>query len=222
MARLFLSSKEMDLISDLTKEIIKDVVGQKIHYYRVLENAAKVHEVYEETQKKVFDIPIEIDARVEYQPAETRTNRFGTEQFFSINVFLHERDLVHRDLQVNVGDYFTYDAIFFEVTSIVAEATIYGQIEHLNGYKLLGKQARLGQIDKIPLGPTSYAFTDDPEAVQLDFVQQRGFENNRLGHTDDVRELQENGILDPPISGPAEVSPAGDPRSIGSSFYDET
>jgi hypothetical protein len=211
----------MDLISDLTKEIIKDVVGQKIHYYRVMENVSKVHEVYEETPKKVFDIPMEIDARVEYLPAETRTNRFGTEQFFNINVFLHERDLVHRDLKINIGDYFTYDAIFFEITSIIAESTIYGQIEHLNGFKLVGKQARLGQIDKTPLGPTSYSYTEDAGAVQLDFVQQRGFENNRLGLTDDVRDLQENGTLDAPLSGPAEVSPAGDPRAIGSSFYDE-
>jgi hypothetical protein len=222
MARLFMSSREMDLISDLTKELIKDVVGQKIYYYRVLDTVANVHEVYEEAPKKVFDIPVEIDARVEYQPSEVRTNRFGTENFYTINVFVHERDLVDRDLEVHVGDYFNYGEVFFEITSAIAESTIYGQIEHLNGFKLVGKQARLGQIDKVPLGPTSYGYVEDPEAVQLDFVQQRGFESNRQGLTDDKRQLQSNGTLDAPLTGPAEVSPAGDPRSVGSSFYDET
>ena len=212
----------MDFISDLTKELIKDVVGQKIYYYRILENVAQVHEVYEESTKKVFDLPVEIDARVEYQPSEIRTNRFGTENFFTINVFLHERDMVDRDIKVQVGDYFNYGEVFFEITSVIAEMTIYGQIEHLNGFKLIGKQARLGQMDKIPLGPTSYGYMEDPEAVQLDFVQQRGYETNRLGATDDKRELQSNGTLDSPLTGPAEVSPQGDDRNVGSSFYDET
>jgi hypothetical protein len=217
-----MSSREMDFISDLTKELIKDVVGQKIYYYRILENVAQVHEVYEESTKKVFDLPVEIDARVEYQPSEIRTNRFGTENFFTINVFLHERDMVDRDIKVQVGDYFNYGEVFFEITSVIAEMTIYGQIEHLNGFKLIGKQARLGQMDKIPLGPTSYGYMEDPEAVQLDFVQQRGYETNRLGATDDKRELQSNGTLDSPLTGPAEVSPQGDDRNVGSSFYDET
>jgi hypothetical protein len=222
MARLFMSSREMDFISDLTKELIKDVVGQRIYYYRVLENVAQIHEVYEESTNKVFDSPIEIDARVEYQPSEVRTNRFGTENFYTINVFLHERDLIDRDIKVQVGDYFNYGEVFFEITSAIAETTIYGQIEHLNGFKLVGKQARLGQVDKVPLGPTSYGYVEDPEAVQLDFVQQRGYETNRLGITDDKRELQSNGTLDPPLTGPAEVSPLGDDRGVGSSFYDET
>jgi len=217
-----MSSREMSFISDLTKELIKDVVGQKIYYYRVLDAVTGVHEVYEESIKKLFDVPIEIDARVEYQPSEVRTNRFGTENFFTINVFVHERDLVDRDIVIQVGDYFNYGEVFFEITSAIAETTIYGQIEHLNGYKIVGKQARQGQIDKVPLGPTSYGYVEDPEAVQLDFVQQRGYKSNRLGPTDDKRELQSNGTLDAPLTGPAEVSPSGDARSIGSSFYDET
>jgi hypothetical protein len=222
MSRLFMTSRELDFISDLNKEIIKDVVGQKVYYYRVLEKSAKVHEVYEETAKKVFDIPIEIDARVKYLPAEIRTNRFGTENFYTIEVFLHERDLIDRDLQINIGDYFSYGEIFFEITSFIAENTIYGQIEHLKGYKLIGKQARLGQLNKTPLGPTNYGYTEDPNAVQKEFVQQRGFKENKLGPTDDKRELQENGVLDAPLTGPAEVSPLADNEGIKSSFYDET
>ena len=58
--------------------------------------------------------------------------------------------------------------------------------------------------------------------MQNTFVQQRGFEKNRLGATGDIRDLQKNGVLDAPLTGPAEVSPAGDPDSVGSSFYDES
>ena len=54
------------------------------------------------------------------------------------------------------------------------------------------------------------------------YVQQRGFEENRLGKTGDVRDLQKKGILDAPLTGPAEVSPKGTDTKAGSAFYDES
>ena len=47
MARLFITPREIDYISDLTKEITKDVIGQKIYYYRVREDLTQVHDIYE-------------------------------------------------------------------------------------------------------------------------------------------------------------------------------
>jgi len=84
-----------------------------------------------------------------------------------------------------------------------------------------GKQARKGQFIAKVFGPTSEAYSD-PDAVQTTFVQQRGFDENRLGKTGDVRDLQRTGVLDAPLTGPAEVSPSGDPENVGSAFYDET
>jgi len=130
---------------------------------------------------------------------------------------MHFRDLVERDIETKVGDYFSYDATFFEIIQNTIETVIYGQIEHAMGIKLVGKQARFGQISKTPIGPTSERYTD-ADAVQTEFVQQRGFEENILGKTSDSRDLQKNGILDEPLSGPAQIKNDG----ITSSFYDET
>ena len=221
MARLFVTSREVDLISDLTKEVIKDVAGQKVYYYRVREDLSDVHDIYEESPDKVFDPPVEIEARVEYLPEEVRTNRFGNEEFYTINVFFHERDLLDRDIEVRAGDYFSYGDTFFEITSAVIESNVYGQIEHAIGTKVTGKQARIGQIDTVPNGPTSESH-DDEDAIQETFVQQRGQEENRLGETGDRRELQEKGKLDKPLSGPQEVSTRADKLGeIESSFYSE-
>jgi hypothetical protein len=52
-------------------------------------------------------------------------------------------------------------------------------------------------------------------------VQQRGFEENKLGVTGDVRDLVRNGVLDAPLEGPREVSPLGDKTGAGPGFYDE-
>ena len=179
-----------------------------------------MHDVYEEAPNKVYDPPVEIEARVEYLPEEIRTNKFGHEEFYTINIFFHERDLLDRGIEVRAGDYFSYGDTFFEVTSAVIETNAFGQIEHSIGTKVTGKQARLGQIDKPAIGPTSEAYSD-ADAIQETFVQQRGLEENKLGKTGDKRQLQEDGKLDKPLSEPAEVSPRGDDSNINSSFYDE-
>lgn len=219
MARLFITPREIDLISDLTKEVIKDVAGQKVYYYRVREDLSNVHDVYEESPDKIFDPPVEIEARVEYLPEEVRTNKFGAEEFYTINVFFHERDLLDREIEARTGDYFSYGDTFFEITSAVIESNVYGQIEHAIGVKVTGKQARIGQIDTNPIGPTSESSSEE-DAIQETFVQQRGFEENSLGETGDKRQLQEDGVLDPPISKPREVSKKSESEDlVKSSFY---
>lgn len=216
MPRLFITPREIDFISDITKELTKDVRGQKIFYYRVREDLTEVHEVYEEAREKIFDPPIEIEASVEWQPEEVRTNRYGSEEISTISVYLHSRDLLDRDITVKEGDYFSYGSLFFEITSIIVDNQVYGQVEHAVGIKLTGKQARQGQIDIEANGPTSEASTD-PGAVQDEFEQQRGFEENSQGKTGDVRQLVEDGVLDPPLSKPQKVKKPG--KEIKSSFY---
>jgi hypothetical protein len=224
MARLFITPREQDLISDITKELIKDVVGQKIYYYSIRADVTQIHDIYEEAIDKYFNPPIEIDAQVAWSPQTVSTNRFGTESTYTTEAYLHYRDLIDKDIDVQEGDYFSYGETFFEVTSIVWQSNIYGEIEYMTGVKLLGKQARKGLINKEPHGPTDEGYyPGDPDAIQRTFIQQRGFAENAEGPTGDTRTLIEQGKLQlPPEPAPAEVSPEGSPGEIGSSFYDES
>lgn len=220
MARLFLTPRELDFINDTTKELIKDVVGQKIYLYKVRPEYTNIHSVYEEAIDKVFDPPVEVECRVQYTPEDVRVNKFGSEEFYTIEAYFHARDLIERDIQIQEGDFFNFDATWFEVVKSTINSIVYGQIEHSMGVHVVCKQARKGLIDIEPLGPTNEQWTDTG-SVQDTFVQQRGFSSNRLGETADIRNLQQRGVLDAPISGPAEVSPSGDDAS-SSSFYDES
>ncbi len=216
MARIFITPREIDYISDLTKEITKDVRDQKIYYYRVRHDLTNIHDVYEEAQEKVFDPPVEIQAMVEWEPEEVRTNRFGSEEFYTISVYIQMRDMIDREFEVEAGDYFSYGSIFFEITSVVVDKTIFGQIEHKTGFKVVGKQAREGQIDKFSIGPTDESF-NDPDSIQDEFVQKRGLPENSEGPTGDKRALIEDGKLEPPEDGPAKVKKNS--GTIKSSFY---
>ena len=221
MARLFITPRELDFISDITKELVKDVVGQKIYYYSVREDLSEVNTVYDEAPEKVFDPPVELEARVDWRPEEVRTNRFGSEEILTQEIYVHWRDVIDKEIDVREGDYYSYGEFFFEITSVVFDKKIYGQVEYYTGVKMAGKQARKGQIRFKPIGPTDEAYTD-AGSTQETFVQQRGFEENRFGETNDTRALQDKGVLDAPISGPAEVSPRGSDIDDDSSFYDET
>ena len=170
MSRFFITPREINFINDIAKEIVKDVIGQKIYYFPISEIKSNIHDVYEESPEKVFENPIELDALVKYQPQEVRTNRFGSEEYFTIEVYLHFRDLLDKGIEILEGDFFSYGAVFFEVITAPDSTTLFGQIEHGGYLTITGKQSRKGQFISKVFGPTSEKYTDS-DAVQETFVQ---------------------------------------------------
>lgn len=220
MARLFITPKEINFINDTAKELIKDVIGQKIYLFQISEIKSKVHDIYEESQDKVFETPLELDCMVKYSGQQVTTNRFGSEKVMTVEAYVQVRDLLDKGIEILEGDFFSYGSIFFEVTKAPNTEIIFGQIEHQRFVTISGKQSRKELFLSKIFGPTSEEFTD-ADAVQNTFVQQRGFEENSQGKTGDIRELRKNGVLESPISGPKEVSPRGGNSKTGSSFYSE-
>lgn len=220
MARLFITPREMNFINDIAKEVIKDVIGQKIYLFQISEIKSKVHDIYEESPDKVFESPIELDCLVKYEGQQIKTDRFGSEEYYTIEAYIQSRDLLDKGIEIMEGDFFSYGSTFFEVIKAPISQTIFGQIEYKRFVTISGRQARKDLFLAKIFGPTSEEYLDD-DAVQDTFVQQRGFKENSLGKTGDVRDLQKNGVLDAPITGPKEVSSKGDDTNVGSSFYDE-
>ena len=106
------------------------------------------------------------------------------------------------------------------MSKLIYMNNIYGHVEQIAGVKLSCTQARQGQFNPPVIGPTDITYSDK-DAVQKDFVQQRGLDIVDDKPTGDIRKLQQNGVLDPPISGPARVNNA-DASEAGSAFYDES
>lgn len=215
MARLFIGQKESDFIADITKELIKDVAGQKIYYYTVREDLSDVHDVYEEAIHKIFNPPVEIECLVEWQPSEVRTTQFGHEQIKKISAFLHNRDLIDRNIDIKQGDYISYGEHFFEITSLILDKLNFGHVERVTSIRLTAKQTRLEHIIKSSIGPTYEGYLES-DAIQTEFKQQRGTTIS------DTRQLRKDGILEDPITGAKKVAPDGSVKSIngiGSSFY---
>lgn len=223
MSRLFITPRELNFISDITKEFMKDVVGQKIYYYPINEVKTKVDGVYNEAVKKVFDNPIAIDALVNSNfQTDTKIDQFGVDAQFKVEVYIQYRDLVDKGITVSVGDIFSFSDIFYEITERSYMRNIYGLPEHKDGVKLIGTRARETMFTAPIIGPTDISYSD-PGAVQTVFHQQRGQAVNAEGPTGDKRDLQADNVLGKPITGAKEVSPRGDngdpEGSNASSFF---
>jgi len=221
MARLFITQREMNFISDITKEVIKDVIGQKIYYYPVSESKTKSHDVYAEAIQKIFDNPIVLDVLVnnEFQ-IDTKIDKFGVDTNFKIEVYVQHRDMVEKGISPAIGDYYSFSDVFYEITEYKYMRNIYGQAENIDGVSLVGTRVRESQFKAILKGPTGIEYSD-PDAIQHTFVQQRGLVENAEGPTADVRDLVRQGVLDPPLTGARQVSEKGDVTGAGHSFYDE-
>ena len=216
MARLFVSSRDVQYINDIAKEFIKDVVGQKIYYYAISTMATKVHRVYGESMGgKVYEKPIALDVLIGQPETSLKNDRFGAEQFTKLEVLVQARDLLDKKISPSEGDYFTYGDTVYEIVSYLQISNIFGQAEYENEYKLIGQQARPGEFDPAVLyGPrvedgSPYEDTND---VQKVFEQQRGLpETEELGATGDVRQMRERLKDDMPEialgEGPRRVEP---------------
>jgi hypothetical protein len=214
MSRLFITQRELNLINDLSKEIIRDIAGQVVYYYAISELKTRTHEIYNESPDKVFDTPLQLPALVGSPETDIKTTIFGPERIQKLEVFLHHRDMVDIGVNVMTGDFIQYGDTMFEIVNIARLNNIYGHAEQLDGYKLNCVQARKGQMDAPQLGPSDIAYTD-PGAIQSTFEQTRGNKEQDGMPTGDRRDLQENGVLEPNDAGPAKVVK----DSTGSDFY---
>src|SRR3990167_2666926 len=104
MSRLFITPRELNFISDITKELIKDVCGQKIFYYSINENKTKTDGIYNEALQKVYDRPIAIDCLVDTNfQIDTKIDQFGVDAQYKIEVYVQYRDLVEKGIAVSIG-----------------------------------------------------------------------------------------------------------------------
>lgn len=218
MARLFITERDVNFISDITKEFIKDIVGQKIYYYSVSEIKSRV-DLYNESVEKIYEDPIELDALITPPQMMTKINTFGLENESTVTAYVHYRDLVDKGVNVEVGDFFSYGDSMYEILNSNIEKNIFGQVEHKIGIKIDARKARESQFKAKIFGPTDIKYTDE-DAIQKKFYQQRGMPENKLGVTNDVRALQETGVLERPIEGQAEISTRGGVNGV-STFYDD-
>jgi len=191
MSRLFIGPREQQFIADITKEFVKDVVGQYVIYYPVSVLYTKVHSVYDEAIEKVFENPIKVDVLAGQPTRAQNFGKFGVDGELSIELFIQSRDLIDKGLEVFAGDFFVYGHEVYEILQAIDLDNIYGQAEYDKATKVTAKLARTGEFDLDTfkeLLETSKKFSDS--TVEKKFIQQRGLDETEQGATNDTRQIR--------------------------------
>jgi len=209
VARLFITPREIDLINDLNKEITKDVIGQVVYFYKTRVDLSQPHDVYDEMTERIFDNPVEIDCRVQWNSEEIKQDKFGIDVVRKMEVYIHMRDMLDRNITISEGDFLQYGTDFFEITTVKDDKVIFGQVEYKTGFVVSAVLARKGLINKTPHGPIGEEYTDE-NATQKVFSQQQG-----KAASGDKRQLVKDGILGDRIGEPQTVKT----QKGKSSFY---
>jgi hypothetical protein len=190
MSRLFTGPRELAFISDITKELIKDVNGQVIYYYSVNEFKTNAHPLYGEAVEKFFDTPISLDAIVSAEyTKETKLGRFGVDKQYFTDVYMQYRDLSDKNVKPIIGDFYSFSDNFYEIVDVVVQKNIHGLPEHRQSYKISGIKAKEDQFKAKLIGPTDITRLDTG-AVADNFTQQRG------ASVDDKRDLITSGKIE--------------------------
>lgn len=218
MSKLFFGIREHNFINDINKELMVDIIGQRIIYYPISELKNKNHPLYNENLNKVFDNPIELPALVNSPDNENKTNIFGPEQLNKLEAFIHHQDMVDKGINISTGDFVKYGDVFYEISSVNRLLNVVGAVDRNIGYKLDLVQARFGQFNAPVEGPTDVAFTD-PDAVQKEFTQTRGYSSIDGKPTGDKRALYENGVIEHRETDTSGVAKIVEDEKTGSKFY---
>jgi hypothetical protein len=217
MARLFIGSKEQNFISDINRELVKDVIGQYIVYFPISMLQTRVHEVYEEAIEKIFENPIKLDVLAGQPTRSAKWNAFGMEGDTSIELYIQTRDLVDKDISVTSGDFFVYGEEVYEILNAIDVDNIYGQVEYDKAVKVTGKLSRVGQFDIETFKELLFKSKNfNDSQVQNKFVQQRGLPETEEGPTADKREIREHLGNDM-----AEIALGDGPRKIDTEKKDD-
>lgn len=148
MARLFLTQREFDLISSITKEFLKDMMGQAVYYYPVNINKSDKNSLYGESQEKIFDRPIYLEAAIEYKGDSNFTqDASGLDKKSQITVYLHRTDMDDRGIYPKMGDFIQLGGVLYEVKKLTDPKLIYGNIDFKLHYVLECEQARRGNFN---------------------------------------------------------------------------
>ena len=129
------------------------MVGQKIYYYSISLTKTKINTLYDEAPEKIFENPVEINCFVNYKEPSYNIGKFGVDETQNIEAYIQYRDLVDKGIEIDVGDFFSYGDVFFEITSATKIKELFGQIEYGDGFRLIGKQARKEKFVQHVIGP---------------------------------------------------------------------
>lgn len=196
MSRLFVSPRDYDFISDVTKEMLQDVIGLRVWYYRIAQDVTVVDDTYNEASEVIFEDPILIDLFMRKEDHNVEVGKFGRQEWRTREIYFHYDTLMDVGLNPRDGDVFAWANQFYEIQELRTIGRIWGAVEYILGLEGKARQVQSGGINaRIPHLPSLHANRMNEEHK---WSQQRGLDTTPDGQpTNSRRRLVDKGVNEP-------------------------
>ncbi len=122
---MFFGDQDMSFVQCINSELIKNVAGQWIIYYRIDEKKTTLN-LYGESKQKFFYPPVKIWTRVEYHSPEQTITNFSLDENRKISVYFNKLMLQKINLKPVVGDMVKFGDTIYEIDTIISDQPIHG------------------------------------------------------------------------------------------------
>jgi hypothetical protein len=114
---LFHGQRDASLVHKLNTELIVDIIDTEVALYKLSLQQTKTN-IYDESDKKIYNIPIKIPSIINRQPQTFEGTEFG-QDYTQVSDFGFIRELLKEyETYVEVGDVIEYNGEYWEVDSI--------------------------------------------------------------------------------------------------------
>jgi len=146
MAKGFVSTKELDYIDELTRELMQNISIQEVFYYAISLEHTVADDLYNEAIEKTWFAPVQISARIDFDNPTVTTTEFTLDSQYSLEVYFHTEELRERNVKPTEGDFVEFGEIIFEVTAVTLPQLVFGQVNKKIMTKCVCVPSREGQF----------------------------------------------------------------------------
>lgn len=114
---LFHGQRDAGLVHKFNMELIVDIIDTEVAIYKLSLENTKTN-LYNESDKKVYHLPIKIAALIDYQAQTYEGTEFGQDYQQAANFGFIREYLKEVDIFIEVGDVIEYNGDFWEVDAV--------------------------------------------------------------------------------------------------------
>ena len=128
---LFGSNRDFDLLVNINRELLKDIVEQEILYYKIALDEINVN-IYGESLEKSYNTPIKLNCLITRGDQVVDMQDFGPDLSREASFAFLRPDLVDVNVVPEVGDILMWHEDYYEVDTVRENQLFYGRDKSYN------------------------------------------------------------------------------------------